>query len=448
MQGVDVYAVLPSSDTEKVRPEPLGDEDLIFFNQPNGKGAALTAEHSLSIDLAGTRPGSSVAVLVSSENPLPSKGIRVAIVEPGRADRLADRNGFLFEPEFASERAATLVRFYPRAGSWKLDINGQGFADGFRALVESYGVVVDDAPAIETPAAPAPTIDMVKKRRQENLEEIESIPDSELRDEVRRAYLDMTKKVDRDGLENHVARVAVMFDVSSSAARHSNNLYGSGEMRKLLIDAAALALEWSPSRKADVFAFGSTGRFLRQMDLKELSTFMQDLDDMCNEGTNYASAFKAFNDYYFGPASPAYAQGESVYGIMVTDGEDNGSRHEAFGYFDRLASERFFMKMIGIGRGSFSLLQTLDDRNKGKTGAGPIDNCDFFAVTSLKGEVKDGKTLQDLLLREYARPEPPSRKPGVFARREKAAEPWLLMASRLGRLDAAPAAREVGPSLA
>ncbi|KZF09528.1 stress protein, partial [Rhodococcus sp. EPR-157] len=45
---------------------------------------------------------------------------------------------------------------YRRSGAWKVRAVGQGYAGGFAALVTDHGVSVDDAPAAQPAAAPAP----------------------------------------------------------------------------------------------------------------------------------------------------------------------------------------------------------------------------------------------------------------------------------------------------
>ncbi|MGW7567753.1 CAP domain-containing protein [Streptomyces tendae] len=148
--GFDVSALV-TDDGGKV----AGDEDFVFYNQPEAPGARLR-DDTLTVDPARLRPGATrVTVAVSPSDPgtvlsaLPSPTVRV--VDAG--GRAVAR----FTPgRPGQETVLLLVEFYRRGAGWKVRALGQGYADGLAGLARDFGVeVTDDAPS-RPAAAPGP----------------------------------------------------------------------------------------------------------------------------------------------------------------------------------------------------------------------------------------------------------------------------------------------------
>ncbi|MFE0416402.1 CAP domain-containing protein [Streptomyces tendae] len=148
--GFDLSALV-TDDGGKV----AGDEDFVFYNQPEAPGARLR-DDTLTVDPARLRPGATrVTVAVSPSDPgtvlsaLPSPTVRVADARGRAVARFTPARP-------GQETVLLLVEFYRRAAGWKVRALGQGYADGLAGLARDFGVeVTDDAPP-RTAAAPEP----------------------------------------------------------------------------------------------------------------------------------------------------------------------------------------------------------------------------------------------------------------------------------------------------
>lgn len=159
--------------TGKVR----GDEDMVFFNQPNGAGGAIT------VDASGPG-GMTFKVALSQLPPAIERIVFCLTVDAASgASTLAPFNGAAFTvsapdnsqvasftPDIgtASEAAMMFAELYLRNGAWKVKAVAQGFNGGLAPLARNFGIDVDEpepvaAPPPPPPApAPAPTISLSK----------------------------------------------------------------------------------------------------------------------------------------------------------------------------------------------------------------------------------------------------------------------------------------------
>ncbi|WP_282083643.1 CAP domain-containing protein [Streptomyces tendae] len=148
--GFDVSALV-TDDGGKVG----GDEDFVFYNQPEAPGARLR-DDTLTVDPARLRPGATrVTVAVSPSDPgtvlsaLPSPTVRVADARGRAVARFTPARP-------GQETVLLLLEFYRRGAAWKVRALGQGYADGLAGLARDFGVeVTDDAPP-RPAAAPEP----------------------------------------------------------------------------------------------------------------------------------------------------------------------------------------------------------------------------------------------------------------------------------------------------
>ncbi|MEU4985452.1 CAP domain-containing protein [Streptomyces sp. NPDC021969] len=154
--GFDVSALV-TDDGGKVG----GDEDFVFFNQPEAPGARLRGD-TLTVDPARLRPGATrVTVAVSPSDPgtvlsaLPSPTVRVTDARGRAVARFTPARP-------GRETVLLVVEFYRRGEGWKVRALGQGYADGLAGLARDFGVeVTDDAPPepARTPEPPTPGAD-------------------------------------------------------------------------------------------------------------------------------------------------------------------------------------------------------------------------------------------------------------------------------------------------
>ncbi|MGC0407214.1 uncharacterized protein YkwD/stress response protein SCP2 [Streptomyces sp. SAI-195] len=148
--GFDVSALV-TDDSGKVG----GDEDFVFYNQPQTPGARLR-EDTLTIDPARLRPGATrVTVAVSPSDPgtalsaLPSPTVLVTDARGGAVARFTSARA-------GRETVLLLVEFYRRGEGWKVRALGQGYADGLAGLARDFGVEVTDEAPPTSAAGPGP----------------------------------------------------------------------------------------------------------------------------------------------------------------------------------------------------------------------------------------------------------------------------------------------------
>lgn len=139
---VDVVGFLLDSG-EKVRHDP----DFVFYNQPTGDGAWLTAD------------GPSEQTVELSVEQLPQQCARVVVAAAIDGDSITFGTVGAIEIEVSAgsesgvvaratldaateERALILVEVYRRGEAWRLRVVGQGYPYGLAELARSYGVDV------------------------------------------------------------------------------------------------------------------------------------------------------------------------------------------------------------------------------------------------------------------------------------------------------------------
>lgn len=147
---VDLAAVLLGADG-RVR----GDDDMVFFNNPQQPGVALTPAGAVEIDLGAVPPDvERVVVTGSTEAQGATFGavgnVVVGVRGTGQALRFAPAG-------LSSETVLQMVALYRRGSGWRLDAIGQGYAQGLAAFATEHGIDVDDEPvtgAVVAAAAP------------------------------------------------------------------------------------------------------------------------------------------------------------------------------------------------------------------------------------------------------------------------------------------------------
>lgn len=152
---VDVSALLLTT-AGRVR----SDDDMIFYNQPNGPGVTHRAGSGGTPDAVVLAlrqvPGDIETVAVTAS--LDGSGPTTFGAVGSLVVRVLDASGRA-TVEFpvaglGTEKALVCVEVYRRNGQWKVRAVGQGYADGLAGIATDFGITVDDAPA--APAAPPP----------------------------------------------------------------------------------------------------------------------------------------------------------------------------------------------------------------------------------------------------------------------------------------------------
>ncbi len=434
---VDASALLLTS-SGKVR----SDADFVFYNQPQSAEGSVRhrggggREDALEVDLAAL-PEAIEKVVVAA-----SVGNGTFGQIPGLHLRLTDAAGNAEIARFDIADATTETAFvfgelYRRTGQWKFRAVGQGYANGLGGLATDFGISVDEEPApAPAPAAsgwPAPAASSavggpppgasapaqpgvsLKKQKQISLEKRAASEAPQLVDLVKRAAVSLEKK----GLGEHTARVALCLDISGSMAM----LYRSGKIQQLAERILALGLRFDDDGEVDTFLFGRNGHQAESMNLSNVRQYTTDLlrEHPLESSTYYGSAMRLIRRHYFGsdgPRNAPYQDRFPVYVMFITDGatfDEDVTREQV-----RSSSyEPLFWQFMAIGKSSkalgsggrkrgffggggglsgggreFRFLEELDDM-----GGRFLDNADFFSVED-PAHVSDDE-LFDLLMTEY-----------------------------------------------
>jgi len=329
--------------------------------------------------------------------------------------------------DFDQERALMLLEIYRKDGIWRISATGQGFNGGLAALVKHFGgEVAEEAPnSSQAPiqASPAPTA-AIPAPIPSNAARVSL----EKRVEKEAPHLvSLVKKVgvslDKAGLGQHRARVALCLDISGSM----HKLYSSGKISEFTKRILALAARFDDDGELDVFLFGEQAHQPAPMQLAGSQSYIERItrDYPLEGGTDYGKAIAMIRRHYFPKSTAAQRQPQKaqlpVYVMFLTDGQTSNE-----GFTERQITEAsyepIFWQFMGIGKSNkstkkgfwqkltetdFSFLEKLDTMDNRF-----IDNANFFSVEAPDQETDEG--LYDLLLTEYKEWIPKARQLGLL----------------------------------
>ena len=221
-----------------------------------------------------------------------------------------------------------------------------------------------------------------------------------------------TVSLEKVGLSQHVAKVALCLDISASMS----GLYHSGAVQKFAEKVLALGTRFDDDGAIDIFLFGAGAHDAGEMNVDNFSDFIAQIQKQypLEGGTNYARAMQQIRAHYFGSTGARNAplrQKIPVYVMFLTDGatsDENGARQQVqnssyeplFWQFMGLGKSRKDVKKSGGGfwakafASDFTFLEELD------TMAGRyVDNANFFSVAN--PDILPDDELYDLLMGEY-----------------------------------------------
>ncbi|MGY1715407.1 VWA domain-containing protein [Geodermatophilus sp. SYSU D01106] len=395
------------------------DDDFVFYNQPAGAGGAVrhlgkSARGGATVDQVRIDPAAlpadveKVVIGASLDGAGTFGGLSGLAVEVG-----AEGGGpaaVRCELAAGPETALVFAEVYRRGAEWKVRAVGQGYTNGLAGLATDVGVSVDDEPAAAPaaaaaapaaapppPAAPAAPPVSMEKRRLVDLEKKLATSAPQMLSLVKTAGVSLEKR----GLGEHTARVALVLDISGSMAA----LYRAGAVQRLAERVLALGLRFDDDGVVDVFLFGKDVH--RPEPGLRLEGHQQYIADLTRQypleyDTRYGAAMAAVRQAYFGDSrervEPQPAQ-VPVYVMFLTDGAPS-DKSVATRQIKAASYEPVFWQFMGIGpERQFSYLQRLDDLDGRYT-----DNADFFAVDQddLMGRrpISDD-ALFDRLMTEY-----------------------------------------------
>jgi stress response protein SCP2 len=394
--GVDAdLSAFLTTDAGRVR----SDDDFIFYNQPVGEGGAVThlgksLRGALTVDQVRINPArlpadvAKVVIGASLDGAGTFGGLRGLAVEVA-----ADAAGpaeIRCELAPGPETALVFAEVYRRDGEWKVRAVGRGYTNGLAGLATGVGVGVSDeggpsagapvaspaphsAPPPGSRQAPAQPPVSLEKKRLVDLEKKLALQAPQLLSLVKTAGVSLEKK----GLGEHTARVALVLDISGSMA----SLYRSGAVQRLAERVLALGLRFDDDGEVDVFLFGK--KVHHPEPGLRLEGHQQYIADVIKRNklefdTRYGAAMSAVREHYFGTSGARtgpVSERVPVYVMFITDGAPS-DKSVATQQLTSASFEPLFWQFMGIGPArQFSFLQRLDD-----LGGRYTDNADFFAI--------------------------------------------------------------------
>ncbi|RYG66125.1 VWA domain-containing protein, partial [bacterium] len=294
---------------------------------------------------------------------------------------------------------------------WRLAAVGQGFAGGLDALLAHFGgqQAEEAAPAAAPIAPPAPAAPPVNLKKIE-LEKKMERQAPQLVSLAKKAQVSL----DKVGLTQHTARVALCLDISASMS----GLYRSGKIQRFAEKVLALGTRFDDDGAIDVFLFGSGAHEAGSMGIENFQDFVPQMQRQypLEGGTMYGRAMQLIRRHYF-PDGMVQARSaprrdkSPVYVMFLTDGQTAdppvtkqqvqwSSYEPIFWQFMGLGKSRKDVKKGGGGfwasalASDFSFLEELDNM----TGR-HCDNANFFSVAD--PDVLADDELYDLMMSEY-----------------------------------------------
>ncbi len=379
------------------------DRYFIFYNQktsPCGSLLSLGArngdQEQFQVDLSHLPPTvrKLVFVVTIDGNGLMSQ-IRDGYLR--LLDQATELARFSFSSsDFKDEKAIIVGEIYFK-DVWRFSAVGQGFNGGLSVLLKQFGgeeVTTPSPSAVNTPNNNATSNKRVllDKRIEKEAPQLVSL--------VKKATISLQKV----GLQDHEAKVALCLDVSGSMS----HLYSSGVIQKFAERILALACRFDDDGSIDIFLFADRACNAGEMKIDNLhAKVIQKMVSSNNVGggTSYAPAIDEIRKFYFSKKSffsSSSSAGERtiplkaeipVYVMFVTDG-DTCDESIAEKQIQWSSYEPIFWQFMAIGHGGFRFLKKLDTM-PGRY----LDNANFFNVSNPDNISDDD--LYDLLMIEY-----------------------------------------------
>jgi stress response protein SCP2/uncharacterized protein YegL len=335
---------------------PGGQEYICLFSQPQiGAGAiALQDGNRYAVDLA--RIPQDVAKLVIAASLAEGSPGTMASLTRGQL-RVSHQGNTLASYRISrqdisgQETSLIFGELYRHQRDWKVRAVGQGFNNGFAALLKSYGVVIDDAPA--TPAA-TPIVNL-QKQRLVNLEK-SGHPLVSLAKQARVSF----EKAGLGDLQS--VELVLILDTSGSMKR----LYREGIVQLTCERTLAAAAILDDDGKVPIIGFDHDAKRIKpDLDLTNFQGHVQrHVGNDLGGGTNYAPAIKLVRELPDG--EPWIANGPIKTAkaprvvLFVTDGNAQ-DQPRARQMIIEASREPLFFVFVGVGNEKFVFLQQLDE---------------------------------------------------------------------------------------
>ena len=310
--------------------------------------------------------------------------------------------------DFGAEKAIMVAEVYKK-DVWRVAAVGQGFAGGLDAVLKHFGgeAMEETAPAPTAATPPAPPTKAPVNLKKVELDKKMERQAPQLVSLAKKATISLEKV----GLSQHVAKVALCLDISASMS----GLYHAGAIQKFAEKVLALGTRFDDDGAIDIFLFGAGAHDVGEMNIDNFSGFIGQIQRRypLEGGTNYARAMQLIRRHYFGASARGVPvkQKVPVYVMFLTDGatsDENGARQQV----QDSSYEPLFWQFMGLGKSKkdvkaggggfwakafasdFTFLEELDTMS-----GRHVDNANFFSVAA-PDDLPD-EQLYDLLMSEY-----------------------------------------------
>lgn len=307
---------------------------------------------------------------------------------------ISGNNFVLVGNDFAQEKAIIISEIYKKDGVWRINSVGQGFNGGLEALLKYFGGSVAEENKTQTQVTQTSPVDMKKKvflEKRVNLEKKLEQSAPKILNLSKKAAISLEKR----GLGEHRAKVALCLDISASMSGH----YSNNSIQEFAERILALACRMDDDGSIDIFLFGEYGHTPAPLTVSEFAGYIGRMQKShkLEYDTRYSTAMELVRKHYIKPykyerAEP-YETDIPVYVMFLTDGQPS-DKMPSTKAIKNAAYEPIFWQFMGIGHADMSYLERLDDLS-GRY----IDNADFFRVTDTRTMSDD--VLYDKLMNEY-----------------------------------------------
>lgn len=356
------------------------DADFVFFNQPQAPGVDLRSgtPAALAISAAQVPAGiDRIRVVITLDESGATFGQfapPVAAVADGAGNTLYEYviNGL------DSESVVIALELYRRNAEWKVRAVGQGYVGGFAALVTDHGVSVDDAPVA------APTI-----------AEVRTVPGEAELSFDKRAKLDLRKRevakvlIDKNAFGIR-ARVILVIDKTLSMRRQ----YSKQVVHRVVQRMIPVATQLDEDGALEAYLYALSFAKLPDITVEHGEAWAQTFLHLTgtHQGIDYAE-IGGRNDELpvMRDIIASLRPGDApTLVLFFTDG-GFAKKREIAALMREASVLPAFWQFVGLGRGNYGLLRTLDEMPDRV-----VDNAGFFALDDID-QVDDAQLYARLL---------------------------------------------------
>jgi len=251
--------------------------------------------------------------------------------------------------DFQKETAVISMELYKK-DVWRFSMTASGFNGGLGDLLRYYG----GEEKVE-PAAPVVSAISLEKKLEKSAPKLVSLAKP------------LKVELEKRNLQNCVARVALVLDISGSMTQR----YRNGTVQEIVNKTLPLAVQFDDDGELDFWYYGSTYRRMPSVNMKNYeSAVPKDWNSLMGRlggGTNAVGVMNDIMNEYRGSKLPVYV-------LVITDGDIPGE-HQVEEILKNASREPVFWQFVGVGGYSYGFLERLDNM-EGRY----VDNANFFAL--------------------------------------------------------------------